>query len=104
MANISLDSTLESLGKCLEDSFYFMMFIGTFCFDVEIHSGIITETLEEMEEHLCRHITNFLSLEICFPYQPRSSSEIQSYLTKTIIHRQTESITLNTPFVCNGLP
>ena len=48
-----------------------------------------------MKKHLGRHLPYFLSMKLSIPYQPCSTAKIQSYPTKTIIHGQAISVTLN---------
>ena len=56
-----------------------------------------------MEEHLGWHIPNFLSFEFSIPDKPWPSSEINCHLTKTVVHRQSESISFNSPLVSKSL-
>ena len=46
-----------------------------------------------MQEHFRRHLSYFLALERGIPYQPGTSSKIQTYLTQTIVHRQCIPVT-----------
>ena len=46
-------------GKGLEDTFYLMMLVRTLGTDIQIHAGSVAQALEEMEEHLRRHIPYF---------------------------------------------
>lgn len=46
-----------------------------------------------MQEHFRRHLSYFLALERGIPYQPGTSSKIQTYLTQTIVHRQCIAVT-----------
>lgn len=76
-----------------------MMLILALGMDVQIHAGGITQTLEEVEKHLCRHLAHLLTVELGIPYQPRTSTEIEGYLTEAVVHGKTVAITLNAALV-----
>ncbi|MPN56960.1 hypothetical protein SDC9_204654 [bioreactor metagenome] len=71
------------------------MFIVAFSFNVEVASGVVTERFEEMQEHLCGEIPHEFTFELCLPYQPGTSAEIDGYLCQTVVHRQKETIPLH---------
>ena len=52
-----------------------------------------------MQEHFGRHLPYLLAFEFRIPYQPRTTSEIQSYLTQTIIHWQAIAVSFDTSLV-----
>ena len=56
-----------------------MVLILSFCLDVEVHLGRVTQTFKEMEEHLCRHLTDTLPLERGIPYKPGTTAEIECH-------------------------
>src|SRR5680860_95612 len=76
-----------------------MVFIGPFCFNIQICFSSVCKRFEEMKEHLCWHFPNHFSFEFGFPNQPVSSAKIYSCLRKAIIHWQTKSITFYSKFV-----
>ena len=44
-----------------------MMLVHTLGTDIQIHAGSVAQALEEMEEHLRRHIPYFLTVKGCIP-------------------------------------
>ena len=76
-----------------------MVLILSFGFDVQIHLSGIAEALEEMQEHLRRHLANLLTVELCVPNQPGATTEVQAYGTETVVHRQGIAIALNASLV-----
>ena len=102
MINVTLDRHLDGTGQCLEDSFYLVMFVLTFGLDIEVHLGGITQRLEEMKEHFRRHLSYLFTLELGIPYQPRTTSEVQGYLTQAIVHRESIAISFDAAFVAQG--
>ena len=87
MCYISADSHSQAASKRFEDAFYLVVFVLTFCLDVQIHRCAIGQTFEEVQEHFCWHLTDFLAMELSIPHQPRSSAKVKGNLTKAIIHR-----------------
>ena len=79
------------------------MLVLALSLDVEVHLCRITQTLEEMLEHLCWHFAHLLSVELCIPDQPWTATEIQCHLTETIIHRQRVTISLYATLVAQRL-
>ena len=94
VVDISLYSHLDATGECLEDSLNLVVLVVTLSFDVKVHLSSIANALEEMEEHLSRHLANLLPVKLSIPYQPRATSEIECYLTETVIHRKGIAVTL----------
>ena len=92
MVDVSLYRHFQRTGKCLEDAFYLVMLIFAFSLDIEVHLCCITQTLEEMLEHLGWHFAHLLSVELGIPNQPWTATEIQCYLTETVVHRQTVAV------------
>ena len=80
-----------------------MVLVLAFRFDIQIHLGGIAQGFEEMQEHFCRHLTNLFTIELCIPYQPGASTEVQANLAKAVIHRQGIAITLDATFVSQCL-
>lgn len=103
MFDIALHSHLESTRKRLEDTFYLVVFVSALSFYIEIHASGIGETLEEMQEHLRRHLSHLFSFEFGIPHKPRSATEVQRHLTETVVHWQTVTVTLYTAFVAQSL-
>ena len=54
MMNVTAYGHLDAAGEGLEDTFYLVVLIGSLGLDMEVHTGRITQRLEEMEEHLSR--------------------------------------------------
>ena len=71
------------------------MLVRTLGTDIQIHAGSVAQALEEMEEHLRRHIPYFLTVELSVPNQPRTATEIQRHATQAIVHRKAIPITLD---------
>ena len=88
MMNVTAYGHLDAAGESLEDTFYLVVLIGSLGLDMEVHTGRITQRLEEMEEHLRRHISHFLTVELSVPNQPRTATEIQRHTTQAIVHRK----------------
>ena len=103
MGNISAHSHAKTTGKSFEDTFYLVMLILTFSLDVEIHASAVRKALEEMHEHLSRHLTYPLAMKLRVPNQPWASSKIQCHLTQAIIHGETIAIALYSTFVTQCL-
>ena len=99
MVDIPSDCHFQGPCQCLEDAFYFMVLVIAFGTDMEIHLGSIAEALEEMQEHLSRHLPDFFPMELRVPNEPRSSPEVQGYLTEAIIHGKAIAIPLDSPLV-----
>ena len=103
MIDITADGHFQGTGEGFEDALDFVMLVLAFGTNVEIHLGSITETLEEMQEHLRRHLSYLLTMELSIPYQPRTTTKIEGDTTQAVIHRQTISITFNTALVTQRL-
>ena len=72
-----------------------MMLVRTLGTDIQIHASSVAQALEEMEEHLRRHIPYFLTVELSVPNQPRTATEIQRHATQAVVHRKAIPITLD---------
>lgn len=83
MIDVTAHSHLQSSCQCLEDALYLVVLISAFCLDVQVHLSGITQTLEEMQEHLRRHLSYLLTMKLSIPYQPGTTSEVEATL-----HRQ----------------
>ena len=103
MVDISSDSHLQCPCEGFEDTFYLVVLVLSFCLDIQIDTGSIRERLEEMQEHLGRHLSHPLMMELGIPYQPWAPSEVKGHLTEAVIHRQTEAIALNATLVAQCL-
>lgn len=77
MMNVTAYGHLDAACEGLEDTFYLVVFIGSLGLDMEVHTGRIAQRLEEMEEHLGRHVANLFAGESGIPYQPGPSAEIE---------------------------
>ena len=99
MIDISPYCHLQGTGQCLENALYLVVLVLSLSLDVEVHPGSIAQTLEEVQEHLCRHFTDSLAMELSVPYQPGASSKVERHLTQAVVHRQTIAITLNAALV-----
>ena len=77
MMNVTAYGHLDAAGESLEDTFYFVVLIGSLGFDMEVHTVRISQRLEDMEEHLGRHVANLFSVNGGVPYQPGPSAEIE---------------------------
>src|SRR5690554_4351935 len=53
--NISFNCHLDGSSKGLEDGFDFMVLVNAFGFDVQVAFSRVTEGLEEVVKHFCRH-------------------------------------------------
>ena len=102
MIDIAAYGHFDAAGKCLEDALDFVMLVLAFGFDVEVHLGCIAERLEEVQEHLCRHIAYMLAVELGVPHKPGAAAEVQAYLTETIVHWQRVAVALSTAFVAKS--
>lgn len=100
---IATDGHLQRAGKSLEDALDLVVLIVAFGLDIKIDAGTVAERLEEVQEHLGRHIADTLAMEFGIPYKPWTSAEVESDLTETIVHRKAESITSDTTLVAQGL-
>ena len=95
MIYIPTNCHFQTTRKRLKNSFDFVMLILATRLDVQIHPRGIAQAFEEMQEHLCRHLTDALTMELGIPDQPGPSTEIQSHLTETIVHRKRIAITFD---------
>ena len=99
MMNVTAYGHLDAAGESLEDTFYFVVLIGSLGFDMEVHTGRITQRLEEMEEHLGRLVANFFAGEGGIPHQPGSSSEIERNHALAVVHGQAVAVAFDTSLV-----
>ena len=93
MVNISFHCHAYAACKSLEYAFYLVVFVGTFCLDVKVYPRRIANAFEEMVEHFCRHLSDFLALKLCIPYQSRPASKVKAYLCEAVIHGKGVSVT-----------
>ena len=55
-----------------------------------------------MIKHFRGHFAYHFPFKFCFPYQPVSSTEIYGGLRQTVVHGQTETISLYAQFIAQG--
>ena len=67
---------LQATGQSLENSLYLMVLIHAFGLDVQVHPRRVAQALEEVEEHLGRHVAHFLATELGIPHQPKSRATL----------------------------
>ena len=103
MVYVPFDSHFQRTCQSLEDSLYLVVLILSLSLNVEVHLRSIAKTLEEVKEHLCWHLSNFLSMEAGIPYQPWASAKVECYLTQTVVHRQAVAVALDASFVAKSL-
>jgi len=102
MEDVATDCHLECAGQSLEDTFNLVMLVLPFGLDVEIHLGSIAEALEEVQEHLRRHLANLLTLEIGLPHQPGAPAKVETDAAEAVVHRQRITVALNAALVAQG--
>ena len=103
MSHISADSHSQASGKGFEDAFYLVVLVLPFCLDVEVHGCAVAEALEEVEEHLCRHLAHLFPMELGIPHEPRPSAEVECHLAKAVVHGQTVAVALYATLVAERL-
>ena len=59
MMNVAPYGHLNAAGEGFKDTFYLVVLVSSFGFDMEVHTGRIAQRFEEMEEHLGRHVQSF---------------------------------------------
>ena len=99
MIDITADGHFQGTCEGFENALNFVMLVLAFSTNVEIHLGSITETLEEMEKHLGRHLTNALTMELGIPDEPGTTAEVETNAAQAIIHRQSITIAFDAAFV-----
>ena len=99
MMNVTAYGHLDAACEGLEDTFYLVVLVSSFGFDMEVHTGRIAQRFEEMEEHLGRHVANLFAGEGGIPYQPGSSSEIERNHALAVVHGQTVAVAFDTSLV-----
>jgi len=88
MVYIAAYSHADSPCQRLENSFNLVMLILPLRLDVQVHTGSITEALEEVQEHFCRHLPYPFPMEISIPHQPGAPAEVKGDAAQAIVHRQ----------------
>ena len=86
MVDVATDGHADGSGKGLEDAFNLVVFVLAFCLDVQVHACCVREAFEEMQEHLCRHLPYPLTMELGFPDEPRTPTEVESYGAEAVVH------------------
>jgi hypothetical protein len=84
-------------GLCVQ-----IMHIGAFD-DEPATVAMMDKYLEEMLEHLGWHFAHLLSVELGIPNQPWTATEIQCYLTETIVHWQTVAVSFDATLVAQRM-
>lgn len=64
MMNVAPYGHLNAAGEGFKDTFYLVVLVSSFGFDMEVHTGRIAQRFEEMEEHLGRHVANFSRVKV----------------------------------------
>ena len=103
MVYVAPHGHFERTGERLEDAFNFVVLVFSFRTYVEVHTGSITKTLEEVQEHFRGHVANILTMELSIPNKPGTSAEVESNRTEAVVHRQAVAIALNTTLVAQCL-
>ena len=103
MVHVSSHRHLQAACQGFEDSLNLMMLIRSLGFNVEVHLRGITQTLKEVEEHLCRHLSNLLPFEFGIPHEPGPPSESECHRAQTVVHRPPAAITLDASIVTEFL-
>ena len=103
MINVASDSHAQRAGQCFEDAFYLVVLVLSLGLDVQIHLGRIAQALEEVEEHLGRHITDESTVEFSIPHQPGTPAEVEAHLSQTVVHGQGITVALDAALVAQGL-
>ena len=97
--DVTVDGHLERTGQGLEDALNLVVLVVTLGLDVEVDAGGIAERLEEVQEHLGRHIPHLLAVELGLPHQPGTTREVEGHLAETIVHGQAETVAANATLV-----
>jgi len=92
----------KARANALKNPLNLMVLIVPFRPNVQVDEGGVTQTLEEMQEHFRRHLTDFLTMKLRVPDQPGTAAEVDRHLTETVVHRQAIAVALNSPFVAQG--
>lgn len=95
MMNVAPYGHINAAGESFKDTFYLVVFVTSFGFDMEVHTGRIAQRFEEMEEHLGRHVANLFAGEGGIPYQPGPSAEIKLNHALAVVHGQAVAVTFN---------
>lgn len=93
---------LQATGQSLENPLYLMVLVHALGLDVQVHPRRVAQALEEVEEHLGRHVAHFLATELGIPHQPRPSAEIESHAAQAVVHGQTIAVTLDAALVAQS--
>ena len=103
MVDVTSDSHFQRTGKGLEDTLNLMMLVLSFGTNVQVHLSSIAETLEEVEEHLSRHVADEATVEFCIPDKPWTAAEIEADRAETVIHWQAVAIAFDATLVAESL-
>ena len=87
MVDVSFYGHFERPTQCFEDGLYFMMLVGSFGFDIEIHLSGIAQAFKEMVEHFGGHVAYFFAVEGGVPHEPWPTAEVEGELAQTVVHR-----------------
>ena len=97
--DVATDGHAEGTCQRFEDAFDFVVLVGAFGLDVEIHSCGIAQALEEVQEHLCWHFAYALAMEFGIPHQPRAPTEVECHGAEAVVHGQTVAIAFDATLV-----
>ena len=86
MIDVTADGHFEGSCQGLEDAFNLMVLVVALSTDVEVHLGGIAETLEEVQEHLGRHLTDALTMELGIPDEPGASTKVEADAAEAVVH------------------
>ena len=128
MVDVATDSHADGTSERFEDAFNLVVFVLSFGLDVQVHASCVREALEEMQEHLGRHLSYPLTMELGIPDEPRATTEVESNGAEAVVHGEgvggggdkafrrnrcrkgiggaaacTKTITLDTTFVAKSL-
>ena len=99
MVYIAVYGHFDSSCKGFEDGFYFVVFVGSLGFYVEIDACFVGECFEEVLEHFCGHVAYFFSFKCCVPHEPWAVAEVNGDLCERVVHGECESVALDALFV-----
>ena len=95
MSYVALYSHAECACEGLEYTLNLVMLIGAVCLNVKIHPCCVTETLEEVQEHLSGHFAYSLAVELCIPVEPWPAAKVKCYLASAVVHGQAKAVTFD---------
>ena len=103
MVDVSFYRHLDALGESLENALNLMVLVCSRRLDGEVHLRRVAKTLEEVHEHLRRHVTYALASKLRVPLQPCASAKVESHLAQAVVHGQTVAVAFDAAFVAKRL-